>query len=301
MTRLEVVAGVALAVGLVLVLAEVRWFARRSAIERLRPYVPGAAAPARRSVFGVESFQQVIGPLAQVVGDAVARVFGVSDELAQRLRRIRSPLDVAGFRTRQVGLCAVVAIATTLVATVTAPPPVVSGLLVVGAPVLAFLVQEQSVTKASQQRQRRTFLELPIVAEQLGMLLAAGYSLGSALQRLAGRGDGVVAEDLRTVVGRIRQGLTEAAALREWAESAQVDGVDRLVSILALNRSAVDLGGLIHDEARALRREVHRELLAQIERRAQQVWIPVTVATLVPGVMFIAVPFVEALRLFTDA
>ena len=44
----------------------------------------------------------------------------------------------------------------------------------------------------------------------------------------------------------------------------------------------------------------HRETLDLIERRSQQVWIPVTVATLVPGVMFLAVPFIEAMRLFTD-
>jgi tight adherence protein C len=38
-----------------------------------------------------------------------------------------------------------------------------------------------------------------------------------------------------------------------------------------------------------------------MERRSQQVWIPVTVATLVPGVIFLAVPFVEALRMFSEA
>jgi hypothetical protein len=31
------------------------------------------------------------------------------------------------------------------------------------------------------------------------------------------------------------------------------------------------------------------------------VWIPVTVATLVPGVLFLAVPFVAALQLFTGS
>ena len=35
-----------------------------------------------------------------------------------------------------------------------------------------------------------------------------------------------------------------------------------------------------------------------IERRAQQVWIPVTVATLLPGAIFMAVPFVSALDVF---
>ena len=63
---------------------------------------------------------------------------------------------------------------------------------------------------------------------------------------------------------------------------------------------AGDLGRLIADEARAIRRDVHRELIETIERRGQQVWIPVTVATLVPGVIFLAVPFIEALRLFSN-
>ena len=99
--------------------------------------------------------------------------------------------------------------------------------------------------------------------------------------------------------GRIRQGLTEVDALREWAALAEVDALDRLVAVLALNREAGDLGRLIAEEARAIRRDVHRELIETIERRAQQVWIPVTVATLVPGVLFLAVPFIEALRLFS--
>ena len=71
--------------------------------------------------------------------------------------------------------------------------------------------------------------------------------------------------------------------------------------MLALNRQAGDLGRLIGEEARSIRRDVHRELVETIERRAQQVWVPVTVATLVPGLIFLAVPFVEALRLFSTA
>jgi hypothetical protein len=44
-----------------------------------------------------------------------------------------------------------------------------------------------------------------------------------------------------------------------------------------------DLGRLIGDEARAIRRDVHRELVETIERPGQQVWIPVTVAAVVPA------------------
>jgi type II secretory pathway component PulJ len=126
------------------------------------------------------------------------------------------------------------------------------------------------------------------------MLLSAGYSLGAALSRLARRSEGAVSRDLRRVVSRVRHGLDENTALREWATTADVPAVGRLVGVLALNREAGDLGHLITNEARAVRSEVHRELVEVIERRGQQVWIPVTVATLLPGLLFLAVPFTEA-------
>ena len=172
-------------------------------------------------------------------------------------------------------------------------------LALVGGPLLTFLVLEQQAVRASAAWQRRIFLELPVVAEQLGMLLGAGYSLGAALNRLARRGRGACAADLARVSGRMRQGLTDVDALAEWATLARVDALDRLVAVLALNREAGDLGRLIGEEARTIRRDVQRELIETIERRGQQVWIPVTVATLVPGVLFMVVPFVEAMRLFT--
>jgi hypothetical protein len=68
--------------------------------------------------------------------------------------------------------------------------------------------------------------------------------------------------------------------------------------VLALNGEAGDLGRLISEEARAVRREVHRSLAADLDRRSQQVWIPVTVATLIPGTLLLAIPFLAAMRLY---
>jgi tight adherence protein C len=80
----------------------------------------------------------------------------------------------------------------------------------------------------------------------------------------------------------------------------RVDAVERLVSVLALNHEAGDLGRLIAEEARAIRRDAQRDLIETIERRSQMVWIPVTVAALLPGTIFLAIPFLEAMRLFTN-
>lgn len=301
-TRSIVLAGLVLWVGATLVLSTQRWFARRPLTERLRPYSPGGmAAGAHSGLLSIETFRDVVGPLSSRLGEQVARLFGVHEDLATRLARVHSPLDVTAVRVRQLGwaigafgVAGVIALGTRL-------PPAVAALFLLGAPLLGFLIVEESVSRASQRWQRHILLELPVVSEQIGMLLSAGFSLGTAINRVASRGSGCCARDLQVVRSRIQQGLGETEALQEWADRSGVPAVERLVQVLALNRQAGDLGRLISEEARAIRRDVQRELVERIERREQQVWIPVTVATLLPGVIFMAVPFVEAMRLFAGS
>jgi len=300
--RLAVASGLALWAGTMLVASQLRWFARPSLLERLRPYGPGGMTPRNRGLLpSVESFRDVVRPLCRVSGERVARALGVNEELSTRLERIHSPLDSTAFRVRQLGWTAVAFASGSVLTVALRPPSFIALLLIFGAAALAFLVVEERVAKASEAWKRRLFLELPVLSEQLAMLLSAGFSLGSALNRLAERGHGYAARDLARVCGRIRQGLSEIEALREWANLADVEALDRLIPVLALNREASDLGRLISEEARSIRRDVQRELVETAERRGQQVWVPVTVAALVPGVMFLAIPFMAALDLFSGS
>jgi Flp pilus assembly protein TadB len=301
MSRGVVVVALVAGAGATLLLGQLRWFRRPALSERIIRYVPGPVPPRRPSTgFSAESFRDVIAPLVASVGDRLSRLFGVSDALAVRLVRIHAPLSTSDFRLRQLGVC-IAALGTGLLAACAlGRHPLVAFLFVVGGPLLAFLVLEQRVSAASARWQRRIFLELPTLAEQLAMLLGAGYSVGAALHRLAQRGSGCCAADLERVCARVRQGLSETEALTEWSDLAGVPALSRLVRVLALNRDAGDLSRLISEETRALRRDAQRELVEAIERRAQQVWIPVTVAALVPGVLLLVVPFVQALRLYTS-
>jgi Flp pilus assembly protein TadB len=303
MPRLLAASSVVLCVGATLLLSELRWFNRQPLVDRLRPYGPSGPGEARPSggLLSVATFRDVVGPLARQVGERLAGLLGVSEDLTVRLARTHSSMDATSFRVRQLGWSAAGFGAGALLAAAVQPPLAVASIFLLGGPLLAFLVVEQQLASASERWKRRIFLELPVLSEQLGMLIGAGYSLGGALNRLAARGSGACAQDLAQVCGRIRQGLSEVDALREWATVADVDALTRLVAVLALNREAGDLGRLVSDEARSIRRDVQRELIEQIERRAQQVWIPVTVATLVPGAVLLAVPFLEALRLFSSA
>lgn len=298
MSRLLLVSGIALWAGLALLLSHLRWFAREPLAARLRPYSPGArpaGAAAGRSI------ADLVGPAVTRVGERVSVLVGVDETAARRLERIHSPLDATAFRLRQAGWMAASLVVGAGLALATAAPTQVAGVVVLVPPALAFLVLEQQLGTHSSAWQRRLTLEMPVVAEQMATLLGAGWSLGGAINRLADRGTGACAADLARVRARLQQGVSSAQALREWADLAEVDAVDRVVAVLELERDTADLGRLLAEEARAIRRQVHRELLESIERRSQQVWVPVTVATLVPGVIFLAVPFIEALSLYSGS
>jgi len=299
--RWLVACGLVLWVGAALLLSSVRWFARVPLAERLRPFGSDPQMASRRpGLLSVESFRDVLRPAAATLGELAGRLTGTED-LATRLARVHSPLDPAEFRVRQVGRAGVGLLAGVVIAAALRPPAPVAALLIFGLPSLVFLLTEHTLQRASADRQRRLATELPVVAEQMAMLLASGWSTGGALQRLAERGVGVAASDLRVVTGRVRQGLNEADALREWRDLADVAAVDRLVAVLALQRATTDLGRLLADEAKAIRQDHHRRLIEALDARAQQVWVPVTIATLVPGAIFLSIPFIEALRLFTGS
>ena len=300
--RIAVASGLFLWAGSTLLLSRMRFFSRPTLADRVRPYAPTATASSTRpGIFSVESFRDVVAPLAAYLGGRLASAFGVDEDLETRLNRIHSTLDPMAFRVRQLAYASAAFFVSAFVSIAIGLPAPMALLFILGAPLLGFLIPEQQLASQSERWQRRVFLELPIVAEQLGMLLSAGYSLGGALNRIARRGKGSCGRDLTRACSRIQQGIGEVEALREWAGNARVEALDRLVSVLALNREAGDLGRLIAEEARSIRRDVHRKLIETIEKRGQQVWIPVTVATLVPGVILIAIPFIEAMRLFTES
>lgn len=302
MSRTLAASAVLVWIGATLVLSTWSRMARPSLSDRLRPFHPGpAGGPGSDPILSAGSMRDVLLPLARHAGDRLAALFGVSEPVGVRLRRVHSQQSPGAFRAMQMGCSGGALLAGALIGSVSGAPAAVGLLLVLGAPLLVFLVLEQRLAGASEQWQRRTAEELPVVAEQMAMLLNSGLSMGSALARLANRGRGCVARDLERVVNRMQQGLTEHEALQEWADLSGVEAVARLVGVLTLHTQAADLGRLVSTEARQARRDLHRRTIEVLERRSQQVWVPVTVATLVPGVILLAVPFLAALKLFANA
>jgi tight adherence protein C len=155
--------GALLWAGLTLLLSELRWFSRRSLVERLGPYVPGGmGVRTRAGVLSVESFREAVGPLARLLGGQFSRVFGVTEDLDRRLTRIHSSLDVTEFRVRQIGW-AIAGFGVGSLATVAFRPPVVVALLLMlgGMPCWRSSLLEQQVSGASDRWKRSVYLELP--------------------------------------------------------------------------------------------------------------------------------------------
>lgn len=298
MTRwLLVVAAVPLWLGSSVLLGSIPALRRGSLSARLLPHTPGARAPAHR---GGNSLRAVVEPIAADWAERIARAAGLGQDLRRRLDLVGDHRSTSAFRIRQVALSLATGLTATVLAGAVGLPGAALTAVAIASPAIAFAALDEHLSSRARQEQRRRRNELPVVAEQLGMLIATGYSVPAALARVGERGHGRVSDDLRLVVARIGQGVDETVALRSWADMVDLDGAHRLVSVLSLHRSTTDLGRLIGQEARSIRDELHRELLATLERRTQQVWIPVTVATLVPGVMFLLVPFLAAVRSFTD-
>lgn len=298
MIRILAASAIFLFIGTTLILSELRFFKTRSLAARVSPYLPGERLARSGEILSVESFGQLLRPLSEAVGGVAARVFGVSEELPRRLRRVHWDINASEFRLRQVGWAVGAAMTVLLFGLVLGLPTPLIVMFLLIAPLLAFLIVEQQLANASDLWKHRTFQELPVISEQIAMLLGSGYSLGAALQRVSARGSGVVSRDLDVVTQRIRQGSGEHAALLEWADTVDVEAVNRLVAILSLNKEAGDLGTMVAAEARTVRAEAHRELLEAIERKNQQVWVPVTLAALVPGVILMMIPFLSALAEF---
>lgn len=316
MSRVVLLSFLGIWAGTVILLMLHPWFNGTTLIDRLRRYTPGGMAVrgssmsssiggrnarSHRSSSAVErgGTSHAIATIAGVVGSALAKIVGVREDIRVRLARIASTETPSAFRTRQLRNGVGALFAAGLVAAGAQLSGPAAAVVIIAAPVAAILWPEQKLATANDAYQQAILHELPVVAEQLGMLMSAGYSLSAALHRLSRRPTGVCGRDLRAVALRIRQGVSEVDALIEWADLAKVDALSRLVEVLSLNREAGDLGSMISAESRAIRREVHRALLEEIERRSQTVWIPVTVATLVPGVIFLAIPFTAALNQFS--
>lgn len=265
-----------------------------SLVQRLGPYTPrGDQLQARRH-------REILIDELMKVAESLARGLGVKTSLSVRLARAGRSITPERFRLGQAGTalaCAVLAIGLLIFTEL-------PGSLLVPAVALAtaigYLIAEQSLDSQAKKRTTRYRAEMPLLAEHLAILIGSGMSLSTAINTVSQRSRGLFATDLSNVAMRVNQGMSIEHALTEMARGYEYPELDRLTETLALHQNTSDLARLIAAQAESLRRANHRRLLAQIETRSQMIWIPVTVAALVPGSLLLAAPLLQAVKAISN-
>lgn len=296
--RLTIVSAIGAGVATTALFTTLPWVGTRSRSWRLAPHLGAPRATLRPPHRADRVGSEALLAIGTWFGRIAERVTGVVEPLGTRLDRVHHSDDPGSFRFRQGAAAVTAAVLGVAIGLMVAGPTPVITLLVVALPAAVLLVTESQLTRQCRRWSTSCRLQLPVVGEQLVALLRSGRSPAAALDQVADKRGTPLQRDVARVVDHLGRGGDLDVALRRWADVSDVAAVDRLTGVLVLHHRTPDLAALVSREVAASRDELHRDLLAQIDRRGQQVWIPVTVAALVPGAIFLLVPFFDALRLF---
>ena len=155
-------------------------------------------------------------------------------------------------------------------------------------------VSARVAAKTAHRKKLKT--ALPSIFERLAVSLAAGQSLLGAASRLAEDCDGPAAAVMTALTTGIASGLTPTQVTTQLAETFTPEVAEQFSGVLYGASQGADTVKIARSAAEELRKGEYRERLSQLEKNAQKIWMPITVAALVPGVIIIFVPFITVLK-----
>jgi tight adherence protein C len=299
-------AGAACGYGLYLVVRVA--FGRRPALEvRVLPYIRDLPQVSAQPVVGARPpgpFRAVFGPVLVAAAGSVERVLGGAASIRRRLDRAGLDLTVRDFRVEQVmwGLVGFAASgALTLLVAVQSPGRTVPLLVLCAVSFAAgVLLRENRLTAQVAERERRLMAQFPTVAELLALAVGAGEGPVAALDRVAVRCRGEMADEIGRVLADIRTGTPVATALDAWAARSGLPAVARFAEAMAV---AVDRGtplaAVLHAQAADAREAGRRLLIESGARREVLMMVPVVFMILPVTILFAFWPGVVGLNLVT--
>jgi tight adherence protein C len=290
------VAGLALGVGLLLVLDHVRRRRRPTLNQRLEPYLVHRPGGRRGSVFTGH------GAVVVVAGRWAERISGGGGTVARRLDQLGGGRTIEQFRAQQVlwGVAgSAVGAGAGLLASLgrgLAVVPVV-GLVVVGA-LTGVLARDQALGLQARRREARMMAEFPAIAELLALAVAAGEGATGALDRVARTGRGELAAELRRTLADARTGTPFVEALHALATRSTLPSLARFVDgvVVALERGT-PLADVLRAQAQDVRDLSRRQLMEAGGRREVAMMIPVVFLVLPVTVLFAVYPGLAVLDL----
>lgn len=294
-----VICGLALGVGIWMLVSLAPRLSRPNLVTRVAPYVVDVSADARdlldrRTADPLPVFAALVEPVAGRLRWLVDVVIGGGDVIARRLRQAGIAISVEEFRTRQLVWSAAgagAALVFGLVASTFQPvsPAAEAAFVIVGA-VGGFVGRDYLLQRSAAARVKRMTRELPTVLEFMTLSLSAGEGILDAIRRISRISHGELAAEFATVVGAVSSGLPLADSLLALGSQLQIPPLTRAIEQMtgALERGT-PLAEVLRAQAQDARDDAKRELLELSGKKE--------VAMLVP-LVFLILPTTIAIAIF---
>ncbi|MCL5974052.1 MAG: hypothetical protein M1557_06610 [Actinobacteria bacterium] len=163
---------------------------------------------------------------------------------------------------------------------------------------LAAVVTQRLVLHAGA-RQMRALLrnDLPLLLSELQSSLERGNSLTSSLIMTATTTQTAWRSHLERGAASLTRGESVTTVLMDLAEMVTLPDVSRALELLALSHQHHVAQQLTAQLLSQSKLDHHHRLIATAGKREQLIWVPVAIATLIPGVILVIVPLIGSLRL----
>ncbi len=299
-----VAVGIALGLGLWVLVSRAPRLARPDLAARIAPHLLDVSAEARRiSAPSSADPLPVLGVLAEPALRAFQNLFGsvlgVAGRTAVRLRQAGDARSVEAYRVQQMLWTAggaVVGLVIGVLAGVArgSAAPAIAG-PVVGA-ALALWSRDRLLLHAGRARTARLESELPTVLEFFAMSLAAGEGVHDAIRRI-GRGSGELSGEFRRVVAEVAVGVPLSGALARMGDELRMPSVTRCLAhvVGALDRGA-PLADLLRAQAGDAREEARRRMLESAGKKEIAMLVPLVFLILPITILFAVFPGIMVLQ-----
>ena len=302
-----VLAGLALGVGLWMLVTLVPRLGRPRLSARVAPYVydisPGARELVDRpTVNPLPVFGMLLQPVSSRAITLLSRVLGGTDATARTLRQAGVVLTVDAFRARQLAWGAAGAAAgvlTSIAATRLQGIPAIASLaIVIVFAASGVVLRDWLLQRAARARLSRMASELPTVLEFLTLSLSAGEGILDAIRRVSRISRGELSVELATVIADVNTGLPFAESLVALADTLRLPAFTRCVEQVtgALDRGT-PLVEVLRAQAQDSRDEAKRGLLELAGRKEVAMLVPLVFLILPTTIAFAIFPGIMVLQL----
>lgn len=161
---------------------------------------------------------------------------------------------------------------------------------------LGWLVDTAVKSSASQSRHRRRTQQLNFALTPFLQQVRLGITGGNSLQKALTSANNLGNQDIEHLQNLLRSGMDIERSSKLWLDDFQTPAKQRLADLWSTKTTTSEMLALIENLLQWLNSEQRFFLTSEIERRNQLVWIPVTVAVLLPGMIFIAIPLEATLK-----